>query len=77
MLHSSCAGDTDVQASQEQVLKKKSQKQKQLYCIARALGTTMCTLHCDASEEQAADFNKARGAPDMHALLLLYSFTSV
>jgi len=24
----------------------------QLYCIARALGTTMCTVHCDASLEQ-------------------------
>ena len=25
---------------------------EQLYCIARALGTTMCTVHCDASLEQ-------------------------
>jgi hypothetical protein len=64
-------------ASQEQALKKNSEKQKQLYCIARALGTTMCTLHCDASEEQAADFNKASSAHDMHALLLLYCVTYV
>lgn len=29
----------------------------ELYCIARALGTTCSTVHCDASPEQIAEFN--------------------
>ena len=36
----------------------------ELYCIARAVGTTMCTIHCDASQEQIEEFNRTSGAYD-------------
>ena len=31
----------------------------ELHCIARASGTTMCTLHCEATQDQIAQFNAA------------------
>lgn len=34
----------------------------ELFCIARAVGTTMCTIHCDATVEQIAGFNAGTGA---------------
>lgn len=36
----------------------------ELFCIARAVGTTMCTIHCDASQEQIEEFNRTSGAYD-------------
>ena len=36
----------------------------ELFCVARAVGTSMCTIHCDAEQEQIQRFNSATSAYD-------------
>ena len=36
----------------------------ELFCVARAVGTSMCTIHCDAEPEQIQQFNSATSAYD-------------